>query len=226
MLNNKYAFLEALIMALFLFGAGFLFGIFFENNRSSEIQDLYYDFEITVSDVSSSLNVISSSDLNCDSFWSNLIYLNDKIYQTALKLEKYDNSNKITKELIALHKQYDLLRAVLWNQFIFAKKICGNKMNTIVYLYDYKNPTIQKKSVQGAFSNYLVNIDKKYPNDIVLIPIAADLNITTLDLLIKSYKINNYPVVILNEKYVFNDLDSLTKLEDTLRLNNVSVKKN
>ena len=74
MLNNKYAFLEALVIAVFVFSAGIAIGVYFENNRSGQIQNLYYDYEITVSDVSASLDILSSSNQSCNQVWTKLLF--------------------------------------------------------------------------------------------------------------------------------------------------------
>ena len=120
-----------------------------------------------------------------------------------MKLEKYDNSNKITPELIVLHKRYDLLRTILWQQFILAKKKCGVERNTVVYLYQYRDPSIETRGIQGAISNYLTDLDNKYPDKIVLIPIAADLDLSSLELMKSFYGIDSYPIVIVNENIRF-----------------------
>lgn len=218
-LFNKLVFLEAILLAVLLLGVGLLFGAYYENNRASAISDLYYEYEISVSDIGYSFDILNNHNLSCKEKSDILYDLNEEVYKTAVKLEKYDNSNKITPDLINLHKRYDLLRTLLWENYINQKKYCGLKINTVVYLYKYRNPSGVTKGVQGGISNYLVDLDKKYPDDIVLIPIAADLDIKSLDLLMEFYNITDYPSLIINEKVVLNNIDEIKNSEQYLILN-------
>jgi hypothetical protein len=218
-LFNKLVFLEALLIAILLLGIGLAFGVYFENNRSNVISDLYYDYEISVSDIAYSLDILNNHNLSCKDQAAILYDLNEKVYNIAVRLEKYDNSNKITPDLIVLHKRYDLLRTLLWENYIYQKDICDLKINTVVYLYKYKNPSSITKGIQGGISNYLVDLDKQYPNDVVLIPIAADLDIISLNILMNLYNVSDYPSVVINEKNVLNNINEIKNSEQYLILN-------
>ena len=52
--------------------------------------------------------------------------------------------------------------------------------------------------------------------DIVLIPIAVDSDLVSLDSLLEDYEISQYPVVIINQKDVLEKIDSVADLEKYL----------
>lgn len=216
MVNSKHVFWQALVIALVIFWSGILVGIFFENSRIEKLEDFYFGSETDLFDFELSSEILYGHENNCDLIGEHSVLLADKIYAEALKLEKYDNSNKITKDLISLHRRYDLLRTLLWNNIIENKKKCKSELNTVVYLYNYDNPDINTKVIQGAMSNFLIDLKREYGNEIILIPIAADTNIESLDILRGIYGLEKYPVIFVNEEFKFETLDSLEDLEKSL----------
>jgi len=49
-----------------------------------------------------------------------------------------------------------------------------------------------------------------------LIPIAADSNLVSLNSLIDKFNVTDYPVVIIDEKYLVYDLSSVSDLDKYL----------
>lgn len=215
-LGSKHSFWQALIAALFIFWIGILIGVIFENSRVNDLEDVYFDSETDIFDFELASEIIYDSNMSCDITKEKSIYFADKVYEEAIKLEKYDDSNKITSELVSLHRRYDLLRTVLWKNIIDSKKKCDEEINTVVYLYEYKDPSLNIQGVQGTMSNYLIDLKKEYGDDIVLIPIAIDTDIDSLDMLREYYELQEYPVIFVNEKEKFEELDDLDGIRDVL----------
>ena len=140
----------------------------------------------------------------------------DKVYIDAKMLGRYEKSNKITNEIILEHKKYDLLRTLLWLNAINLKEKCGeNKLHTIVYLYDYQTTDLTERNEQLVISNYLEELKNKNKMGFILIPIAKNLNISSLDLLLSDYNITKVSIIV-DEKEVISDIENLEKIEGYL----------
>jgi len=215
-LGSKHAFWQAFLIAFLIFWAGILIGVLFENSRINDLEEMYFDSQTDISDFELSSRIIYDFNFDCSTLNEKSIYFADNIYREALKLEKYDDSNKITKELISLHRRYDFLRTLLWSKIIENKNKCDEEVNTLVYLYQYKDPSLNKKAIQGAMSNYLIDLKDKHNEDIILIPIAVDTQVKSLDFLRENYELSNFPVIFVNEEHKFETLDSLNNIEQVL----------
>lgn len=219
--KNKNVFWQALLVALLVFWLGILIGVVFERTRSDRIQTFYFDSETDLSDFETASEVVFGSNLNCLTLNDKAVIFADKIYNEAQKLEEYDDSNKLTAELISLHRRYDVLRTSLWQDIIESKKNCPEKINTVVYFYDYINPSLTTKAVQGTMSNLLYDLKGEYGDGIILIPVAYDTGVQSLDLLRKLYNIKDTPTILVNEKQKFETIDSLKNVNSFLK--NVAV---
>ncbi len=228
-MNQKSIFIQALIASALVFIVGFLIGVYFEDSRVEFMKDSFYDSETKMNDFELSSKIIFQSNQSCDTIVEKTVLFADKIYAEALKLEKYDNSNKLTQRFEPLHRRYDLLRTILWKDIIDNKKLCKNKINTVVYFYSYINPSFETKSIQGAMSNYLGDLKNEYEDKIILLPIASDTQLDSLKSLREMYNITQVPVIFVNEKYKFETLESLKDirraLNDSLNNNNNNLSK-
>ncbi len=216
MTGNKNTFWQAFIIALIIFWVGILIGISFEKSRTDSIKKVYFDSETDIFDFELASEIVYNSNITCSQILDKSVFFADKIYDEAVKLEKYDNSNKITEELISLHRRYDFLRTLLWKDIISNEEKCGEKINTVIYLYRYKDPSVTDRAIQGTMSNFLTDLKTKYENRIILIPIGADTNIESLNILREKYGLDKYPVIFVNEEYQFETLESLKDVEKYL----------
>ena len=65
-------------------------------------------------------------------------------------------------------------------------------------------------------SNYLIEIKKEYGDRVILLPIAADTNVESLDVIKKIYGLDKTPIIFVNEKYKIDNLDSLSSIRNAL----------
>ena len=213
--NNKSSFWQALIVALIIFWTGILIGIFFEDSRIAEITAFYSDSETSISDFEMASNIIFNENMDCSRLNDESKIFADRIFEEAKKLEQYDTSNKITDRMLHLHKRYDLLRTMLWQKIVENKKRCDSSTNTVVYLYEYLNTNIGEISTQRTISNYLLEMKDQNP-DVILIPIATDTDILSLNIIQEIYNITESPTVIINEKDKITELSDLDKIQSLL----------
>jgi len=214
--SRKHVFWEALIVTIFIFGVGILFGIYIENQRTNEISELYLVSEIDLLDVRIQTDLLGLENLNCGEAVRKNIEFADRVYQDAVTLEQYEDVSSLTDSLVSQHKRYDLLRTLLWLNSIKIKERCGEEsFHTVVYLYEYQTEDLEKESKQIVFSNFLAELKEEKKEEIILIPIARNLNIGSLELLTKNYGINETSIIVDEDLTVY-ELNELEKIRDYL----------
>ena len=211
--DDKHILWQAFLVAIAIFIIGIFLGTLFEESRIDKIKELYFDSETDLLDIQLQSNILSYSRLGCDVAVEESRVFADKIFFEALLLEKYDSANKITKDMVSIHRRYDLLRIMLWENLIEIKENCEEEIDVVVYLYEYINPSLEVQSKQNTFSNSLTSLKKKEGNNIILIPMAHDTNVKSLDLILKRFNISQFPVVIINEEIVVDKISSVEDLK-------------
>lgn len=211
-------FLESLILTLLILIIGFSIGFYIENARMNILVQDYKNFEVSALDLKLQESYYTTMDnSSCNiALASNLIFA-DNIYNTGLALEKYETSNQISNnnDILNEKKQYVLLKTELWMNSIVLKNKCSNPFHTVVYVYS-QYPSLSQDSEQKAISNMLSTIKTEEGNKIILIPIAGDLNLDSVNMMLKSYNITNFPTIIIDEKYILQGFQSKENIEKFL----------
>lgn len=215
-LGNKHIFWQAFLIASVVFWVGILLGINFERARIDSIESFYFDSENDLFDFELASDVVYNSDLDCSVLYEKSVVFAEDIFKEASKLEKYDDSNKISKELIALHRRYDLLRINLWQNVVEVNDKCEEDVNTVIYFYDYVEPDLTTKALQGTMSSFLIEMKEKYGQKIILIPVATDTGAESLSILLEKYEFERIPAILVNEESAFDSIESLTGFESAL----------
>ena len=213
--NRKRVFWEALLLTLIIFILGMLIGASFERGKLDEIEHYYTKSEILFMDLFALNDRINSGE-SCDVLIDSNIQLADNIYEEAFVLEKYEDAGKITEGLKLAHKKYDMLRTFLWMNTMDISKKCKGKFSTFVYLYEYDTDDLAVKATQDVWARILFDLKQEKGNEIVLIPIAVNSDLVSLDNLLKNFEISRYPVVIINEEYVIDEVSSVEDLKKYL----------
>jgi hypothetical protein len=213
--NKKRVFWEALLLTLIIFILGMLIGASFERGKLDEIEQYYTKSEILFMDMFA-LNDRIDSDETCEILIDSNIQLADNIYDEAFILEKYEDAGKITEGLKLAHRKYDMLRTFLWMNTIDISEKCKGEFNTVVYLYEYNSPDLAQKATQAILGRVLFDLKQEKGNEVILIPIAVDSNLVSLDALLEDFEISIYPVVIINEEYVIEGINSVEDLKTYL----------
>jgi hypothetical protein len=211
--NRKHAFWQALVFAVVVFAVGLIMGFFLENNRANKIQFTLLNSEINILDDDLRNRIVSDFNISCDLALKSTFDFADKIYLEAGKLEQYDAASKFGDGLLILHKRYDLLRTLLWTEAIDLRKKCENDFHTVVYLYKYESEEINIDSMQLYYSRLLLDLKQKYPQEIILIPIAANTGLASVDLILENYGISEFPVVIIDENKIIDELVTFEEIE-------------
>jgi len=216
--NTKGVFWQALILTIIVFVAGIFLGIAYEGSKIDEISDYYVLSEIFLMDslaLSKLTDVIDTNLVSCDVLVDANIEFADKIYEEAYILEKYEESGKLSEALKILHRKYDLLRTLLWINLIDIPDECKENVSMVVYLYEYKTEDLIKKATNRVWSKILFDLKQEMGNKIILIPIAVDSDLTSLNFLISRYDISEYPVVIIDE-HIISEINFVDDLKEYL----------
>lgn len=208
--SKKHVFWEALVVTVLVFLMGLFFGMLLETANSSKISNLYTKSEIDLVDGLAFSELSKDITITCDSLKEENIKFANRVYDEATLLGEYESAGILTDNLKVLHRQYDLLRTLIWigNQEAF--KRCNN-YGMIVYLYEYNTEDTQKEAEQNVLSKALLDI-KNENKDVLLIPIAADQNLSSLEVLIKSYNIKSFPAIVVNNQDVIYKLEDLSRI--------------
>jgi hypothetical protein len=215
--SQRHVFWEALVIAVFIFGAGVLLGVFLENSRIGEISDLYLQSEINLLDVKVQTEILDMEDLNCPQAIKKNLEFGDKVFEDAKLLQRYEDANRITSSIIEQHKKYDLLRVLFWINSIKIKEKCSGDYHTVVYLYDYNPEDLKEASKQAIFSRLLEEIKEDKGDEVVLIPIARNLNLASLDILASNFDVNQTSI-ILDEDLVVDNIGELYQVRFALNM--------
>ena len=216
MTNQKIVFLYALIGSLIVFNKGIFMGYMLESSRIEEINSMYSNTEMKILDQITQINSMSVMEFNCDSLMKENIDFANDIFEEAQLIQRYEDANILSDEIISQHKRFDLLRTLFWMNSIKIKEKCDLDFHNVVYLYKYNEPTIEQKSRQGVISNLLGELKEKYGDKIMLIPISGDNDIPSVNLLVEKYNITEFPVILIDEKIVITDVNGLNDIEKYL----------
>lgn len=214
--NRKNVFWQALLSAILIFGLGLLLGVAFEQSRNNSVADILLKSEVNVLDSQLIRNVGGDFDISCEVGEEKLVQFADEIFNEARQLERYEESSQLTNVLDSLHRRYDLLRLILWQQAIDLKKNCDTEYHTVVYFYQFKNPSLNLKSEQIVFSRALLDLKEEYGNKVILIPIAGDLGLSSIDLVMSSYGVEDYPFIIIDEDNIIDSVEGLAQLDSLI----------
>ncbi len=140
----------------------------------------------------------------------------DEIYEQGLIIQRYEDGNKLTGELLLEKKKYILLKTELWLNSILLKEKCKNPFHTVVYVYSQSSNTL-KDAEQTAISKTLKEIKEELGNEIVLIPIAGDLGLGAVDLQLRIYNVTYLPSLIIDEEYIIEGFKEKEEIKKYLK---------
>jgi len=215
--GQKRIFWEAFVLALFVFGIGVALGFFIEGWRGGEIDMMYLNSEVELLDLKLQGQILDLNLVDCDKAIAENIRFADRVYEEAKTLKSYEDAQRLSESLILQHKKYDLLRALVWMNSIKIKEKCNANYHNIVYIYQYDNPGIEKRSEQSIFSKLLEELKNRQGDKALLLPIAGDLSSISIDTLRYKYNITELPTILIDEKIKITELNNVEEIEKLLK---------
>lgn len=217
-LESKYrVFIETLILTLLILLIGFSLGFYVEYYRAKTIIDDYKYFEIDVLDLKLQnyyYQIIDSAD--CKTAIQENLNFADRIYEKGLAIEKAEESSELIDNIIIEKKKYVLLKTELWLNSILLKKKCNNPFHTVAYIYSQKKD-LAKQAEQDAISKTLEELKQEKGNNIILLPIAGDIDLPSVDMQLRIYNVTYLPSIIIDEKIVLESYHNIEELEKYLK---------
>jgi len=214
--DPKHVFWQALVFTIFIFGIGLMSGLFIEGSRLSDVEISAINSEIDLLDAKLRNEVMNSFDIECDVTLSSTFDFADKIYDDAIKLERFDEESSLINTFRSIHRRYDLLRTILWVEIIELKKQCDSDIHTVVYLYEYETESAETEARQNLYSAVTEDLKSKYDNEILLIPIAVNLDVSALDMILTKYALTEFPAIIVDETHTLDGLITIEDLEELI----------
>jgi hypothetical protein len=207
--DKKRVFLESLALTLMILIIGFSIGFSIEFNRTNNIIDSYTYNEIEALDLKLQnyyYQIMDGQDCN-SAIEQNFIFA-DNLYIKGLDIEKYVESNQLTDDIVREQKRYSLLKTELWLNSILLKNKCREPFDTVVYMFSHDPDSSYIVNKQKVISNVLKSVKEKKGNNIILIPLAGDMDLGIVDLQKKIYNITELPSIIINEKTILSGYNS------------------
>jgi hypothetical protein len=201
--KNKRAFLEAFLFTLGIFVLGILFGMSMENKNLNEMNDAFLNSQVTMFDTYL-ITTLVNNETSCDLLGQEFVKIANKIYLEAELMDEYEKSSQVSENIKIVHKKYDVLRTMLWSTIKQYSDKCSN-YDTVVYLYEYNSEDLTQQANQNVWSKILGQVKEKVGDQIILIPIAVDQNLSSLDTILSNYDIEKYPVVLVNDDKILYD---------------------
>jgi len=212
--SKKHVFWQALFLTSLFFLLGLVLGVYFEQLRADNVNVEFYNSEVSLYDSFALGQILQDSSVPCPILKNDIAKFADRVYSEARQLEKYDESTDLTESVKTIHRKYDLLRTLLWINTINLKDKNPNcDLNTVVYLYTYDTQDVDLKARQLALSRVLGDLKNAEGDNIILIPIAVDQKIDSLDYLIWKYNVDEFPAVIVNEENVIYGQTTVSEIE-------------
>jgi hypothetical protein len=212
--SRKHVFWEAFFLTVVVFILGLFLGVAYESSRIDEVNEYYAASEISLMDIFALNNLIELEGHDCGSLIETNIEFADRIFEEAALMENYVDAGRFSEVRGNLiHQRYDLLRTFLWINVEKARDKCGGNFSSVVYLYEYDTPDLANRATQKVWERILVNLKEKKGGDIILIPIAVNTGLNSLESLITRFNINSFPVAIINNEKIITELTSAEELE-------------
>ena len=212
--SKKHVFWEALLVTIIIFTIGLLIGITIEKERLDIIENYYAKSEVSLVDIMVLQKLSDTKNYDCKNLIDANIEFTNKIYEEAIILEDYENANRITEGITFSHQKYDLLRTFIWANMIKIFETCPKETFPIVYLYEYNTEDLEKKAKQKVWSRILYDTKMEYQNKILLLPIAADTNLSSVNAMTSQFKIKQFPCVIVGNEKIIYELESKDKIKN------------
>ncbi|HDH41709.1 MAG TPA: hypothetical protein ENG12_04830 [Candidatus Altiarchaeales archaeon] len=212
MVIQSDVFWKAFVLTLVIFLLGIFMGFWLDNARVEQIRSEYKEMEISSIDARLQTlyyQIFKNSSNFCEPAIEENLRFADKIYAEGLRIEQYEKINKLTPSLISDKRRYMLLKLQFWLNCIELKRNCNASYTNVVYFYSGLNETMEEY-VQGIV---LMDLKESCGRDMMLIPLAVDLNITTIDIVKHQYNITTTPTILIDEKIKLEGLQKRKDLE-------------
>jgi len=212
---NMYS--KPFMLATLIFLIGIFGGMVLDSIRADIVENNLSESEIMWEDarlLNMYINVIGQEQ--CDAAFRENLEYNDKIYGYGKDIEDKLEANVFSSELTQEWRKYNLLQFQFWLNSIELRDKCGFDYSNVVYI-SRMDITPNGETVDNELqSQILLKLKDKCGQNMMLIPLTADADLETIDVVVGQYNITEFPSVIIDEEHVFQGLTPTEELEEHL----------
>tara|TARA_Y100000310_G_C20628418_1_gene787224 strand:+ start:997 stop:1671 length:675 start_codon:yes stop_codon:yes gene_type:complete len=203
-------FWKALIFTIIIFVIGVYLGIVLEESRLGAVQEEFDDLVIRWGDLRlQSYYYQSIDEISCEEAIDENLKFGDRVYEDGLLLEEYEQANRLTDKLEFEKKKYNLLKTEFYINSLVLKDKCNANYDVLVYFYLDGTEDLDLGAQQSTVSRVLGEVKEQYGPNLILIPLAADMDISVINILLDSYNIESFPSIWLDSGVVLEGVHSL-----------------
>lgn len=212
--DNIYV--KSLVISIFIFLSGMMFGILIDNYRISHIRKslmsdiIFWDDSIFLT----RLKELYGEGFCSEALELNLLY-NQKIYERGKEIEEMIKLNRFAPEMREELRKYTLMQVKFWLDSRGLKEKCNFTYKNVLYLQDFFAKEQEVRLRNKVQSKIMLDVKERCGNKILLIPINMDLNLTTVDVIKLRYNVTRSPTIIIDDKIV---LEGIVSLQDLLKI--------
>lgn len=208
---------KAALLTAAVFIGGIALGVWMDDQRVSQISAQTTDTEIQWNDarlMALYFQQLAGTDGTfCQSAIDSNLAFNDKIYQEGVTIERYEEVNRFAPELLQEKRRYALLQLQFWLNSIELKKECNATYHVLVYFFDHYDSG--KEADQNVQSEVLRELKEKCGDDLMLVPLPRDLDISSISLLAVQHNVTSAPSILLDDR-LFTGLTGKDTLQQLL----------
>ena len=127
--------------------------------------------------------------------------LSEKIFSQGMQLERYEEINRFSEDVLEQKKIYALLQLQLWLNSVQLKEKCAANYTTIIYFYSHYADGTEEQD-QDIQSSVLVDAIHRCSGKLSVSPIPIDMDIQSVDMIKEQFGINSVPSLLINENDV------------------------
>jgi len=206
MLDN--VFIKAAVLTTIVFSLGVLVGAWLDVSRLESVKASLEDISDSWSDARMQTlyyQMFVKAPGFCDAAIQSNLDFNAKIYEEGVRIERYEEVNKFTPALLSEKRRYALLQLQFWFNSVELRESCDANYTTLVYLYSKNDSLSIEQNLQSAV---LLEAKDKCGDRLMLIPLPADIDIETIELVKSNFGISRFPALLIDESVVLEGLQS------------------
>ncbi len=215
MANKVNVYSKPFVITVFIFLVGVMIGIWIDTIRTGSVENSIKESEIMWEDtrlLNMYINTISEDECNI-AFEENLAY-NSRIYEYGKDIEKKIDANTFTPHVKEEWRKYNLLQFQFWLNSDELKEKCGYNYSNVIYLSRKDDISNSEEIDNKLQSSMMMNLKENCGRSMMLIPLTADIELETVNLLVRQHNITDYPAVIIDNEHVFQGVTQSDVLEE------------
>ena len=199
---QKDVFWKALIFTVFIFLLGVFMGYVLEEKRLSNVQEEFEQLVIDWGDVRTQAayyQTLGDDPVVCERAVDENLNFGDKIYYSGLRLEELEASNKLTDRLQFEKRKHNMLRTEFYINSLVLREKCNAQYDIVVYFYqdNAADFDLDLNVRQNVLSVVLSDLKEEKGPELVLIPLAANMDISVVNILVDTYGVEEFPSLLL-----------------------------